>query len=612
MRNSIQEKYKDRLSFLFHKEWEGSRYSVLCGDQNFLLQNTSQNFQIKILVMNQAQYDWAFLQQTLPDIYISESEIDQLSIRIGHAIADLNRQEQVKKIKESTESKKNELERLNRFLLDESAEKKTALDEFQNQELSRKNKEKKLLFFFDYINSEMERSDFVSDLMKNLSSDFKKMGSFYKYGFLIKNRNGLSFAFETDGKNEKTKIIDYRLDFSHDQFHSQLANILQRPIGKIIQWQIENSEGDFYFYIESQGKGIDEVAFDDYFKDRLSLISLSSTRWFSEFVEQRVMNQWRQLFQAYKDPIHVIDRDFNLIHSNYQPRSGKVMNKCYQVLSDRKEPCLNCPVGQTASLKQVRIGSADYEILHTDFLVENKKYIFMVYENQNQLNQLKSNLIQNEKMSTLGQLANHLMHELNNPLTGLKMYAEMLLLDPKVQNQVTLQSDMREVLKAVERSQIIVSDLSRFANDQNVSLESIDFSSIVHKTMIFLKSLVRQHRVFIDLKPVVVTGQFIYLQQVLFNLIKNACQAMSDKGTVKIYYVEQKEFHDFIVEDDGPGLPPEIQSTVFTPFQTTKVQGEGTGLGLFLSKKLMLKMGADLIYNENFKKGAQFILRFKK
>jgi len=188
----------------------------------------------------------------------------------------------------------------------------------------------------------------------------------------------------------------------------------------------------------------------------------------------------------------------------------------------------------------------------------------------------------------------------------------MLLLDPKVQNQVTLQSDMREVLKAVERSQIIVSDLSRFANDQNVSLESIDFSSIVHKTMIFLKSLVRQHRVFIDLKPVVVTGQFIYLQQVLFNLIKNACQAMSDKGTVKIYYVEQNEFHDFIVEDDGPGLPPEIQSAVFTPFQTTKVQGEGTGLGLFLSKKLMLKMGADLIYNENFKKGAQFILRFKK
>ena len=611
MLNSIQALYEKQLSFLSHRQGELSGYSLICGNQDFLIDQHNKSYDIKVLILDRTEVSWSVLNKIQPHILIDTDDLGLLENKIFSFCADLNKKNHAQKIKTSTEAKKNELERLNRFLLSESAEKKTALDEFQNQELLRKNKEKKLLFFFDYINSEMDRSDFVSDLMKHLATDFKKMGSFYRYGFFIKNQKGLGFIFESDGKSEKTKFLDQTLKISKEDFHIQLANLLQRPIGKIIQWQIQAEGSEFYFYIESQGKEIDTQAFDDYFKDRLSLISLSASRWFSEFIEKRVMNQWRQLFQAYHDPIHVVDHDFNLVHSNYHNKSVANL-KCYQILAERSEPCVNCPVIHKMSERQVKISQNDYEILHTEFEVDQKKYFFMVYENQNQLNQLKLNLIQNEKMSTLGQLANHLMHELNNPLTGLKMYAEMLLQDPRVLNQATVQSDMKEVLKAVERSQIIVKDLSRFANDQNVELEPVDLLNLVNKTMVFLKSLLRQHRVFVDLKPTFVTGQFIYLQQVLFNLIKNACQAMKEKGSIKIYFIEQKESYDLIVEDDGPGLPAEIQQAVFTPFQTTKSQGEGTGLGLFLSKKLMVKMGADLVYNEDYKKGAQFILRFKK
>ena len=171
---------------------------------------------------------------------------------------------------------------------------------------------------------------------------------------------------------------------------------------------------------------------------------------------------------------------------------------------------------------------------------------------------------------------------------------------------------MREVLKAISRSQIILQDLSQFASEEQTELISLDFSETVKKTMTLLKSILRSHRIFIDLKNTQIFAQPTYLQQVLFNLIKNSCQAMSDKGTLKIYQIEANETVDFIVEDDGPGLPQALQDQLFKPFFTTKDAGYGTGLGLFLSHRLMNRMNAELIYNPKFTKGTQFILRFKK
>lgn len=101
------------------------------------------------------------------------------------------------------------------------------------------------------------------------------------------------------------------------------------------------------------------------------------------------------------------------------------------------------------------------------------------------------------------------------------------------------------------------------------------------------------------------------LQQVLFNLIKNSCQAMPDKGSIKIYQESQGSKILFHIEDTGSGFSESILKNMFQPFMTTKEQGQGTGLGLYLSKKLMNNMGADLLITSSSEKGAKITLVFE-
>ena len=136
----------------------------------------------------------------------------------------------------------------------------------------------------------------------------------------------------------------------------------------------------------------------------------------------------------------------------------------------------------------------------------------------------------------------------------------------------------------------------------------------MQNTLVLLKTALRSHRLFVDLKNDEVLANSHDLQQVLFNLIKNSCQAMQEAGagagSIKIY----REFSEgkilFHVEDTGKGFTKEMLKNAFQPFMTTKEQGEGTGLGLYLSKQLMNNMNADLQITGSSDKGAKISLIF--
>ena len=141
-------------------------------------------------------------------------------------------------------------------------------------------------------------------------------------------------------------------------------------------------------------------------------------------------------------------------------------------------------------------------------------------------------------------------------------------------------------------------------------LESTTFNEVLQNTLILLKTALRNHRLFIDLKDEQIKANAHDLQQVLFNVIKNSCQAMPAKGSVKIYQeINDKKIH-FHIEDTGPGFDEQILKNMFQPFMTTKAQGDGTGLGLYLSKKLINNMGAELLVTSNEGKGAKVTIIF--
>lgn len=225
-------------------------------------------------------------------------------------------------------------------------------------------------------------------------------------------------------------------------------------------------------------------------------------------------------------------------------------------------------------------------------------------------------------MSTLGRLGNHLAHELNNPLAGIKSYVQTLLDDgqPSSHLPATAKSDLNEILKATVRCQKIIKNFIDFSQKKEPSLENVQFSEVLQNTLVLLKTALRSHRLFVDLKNDQVLANSHDLQQVIFNLIKNSCQAMQDAGSgagsIKIYQESTETSNGpkicFQIEDTGPGFSNEILKNIFQPFMTTKDMGEGTGLGLYLSKKLMNNMNADLQITASSAKGAKITLVFDK
>ena len=215
---------------------------------------------------------------------------------------------------------------------------------------------------------------------------------------------------------------------------------------------------------------------------------------------------------------------------------------------------------------------------------------------------LHERLLQSEKMASVGQLVSGVAHELNNPLTGVMGFSQLLLardLDEGVRSQI------QTIYDEAERAAKIVQNLLSFARRRRPTKEMADVNGLVQRVL-ELRSYdhgvrnitldmtldTRMQRCWVDQDQI---------QQVLFNVIKNAEQAMVDAhGGGKLTVLTQggPEGVRVTIGDDGPGISPEIQRRIFDPFFTTKDAGQGTGLGLTICYGIIDEHGGR-IWTEN-------------
>jgi len=506
-------------------------------------------------------------------------------------------------------------------LKNELNEKKEILEQLKYEEKYKRAREKKLNHILDFLNLNHGQNDFVENLCEILWKEVKKQGSFLSLGFYI-SVNDQENILITYNREAATFFYDVKLSF--DDLLSTTKNIerlLNRPLGFLFSWGSTKFQKSSYLFLESKISKPDLLEIDSYFVEIVDLVVLMLQRFHVQQQVNNLMNKWNMFAEAYSQPLHVVDQEFNIVKSNYFIHENEnIKLKCYQALASRNSPCDQCPVLKLTNTDQLKNEEKTTE--YVSFLdkkfkanavsfFSDKKYYFSFYEDQYENDQLRSQVILNEKMNVIGQLANHLAHELNNPLTGLKLTTEYLLEHDSVKN-TTIQSDFLEILKGIDRSRNIIFDLLHFSSDQQSQLSEVMIEDVIKKTLPLLKTMTRTHNIFLDVKRIPVKMSVNQVQQVIFNLIKNACQAMTEKGFIKIYDVVSAEYYDVYFEDTGPGIPDTMRSQLFNAFTTSKQQGEGTGLGLFLSKKIMNRMGADLLHDEQYKNGARFILRFKK
>ncbi len=257
-----------------------------------------------------------------------------------------------------------------------------------------------------------------------------------------------------------------------------------------------------------------------------------------------------------------------------------------------------------------------------------------------ELKQAQIQLIQSEKMASLGRLVAGVAHELNNPISfvfgnmhALQSYGERInryltAVDEETESEslkrlrdelkiTRIMGDMDSLidgtLEGAERVRDIVQDLLCYSTTQQESVCQFDLKEVVVTSAEWVAKACR-------IKPpidyempeaVIVTGRKGHVQQILMNLIQNAVDVMADQPSSRMVIGCKITDSDAIISirDHGPGIPQQALTKLFDPFYTTKPVGKGTGLGLSISYGLATDMGGELTAKNHREGGAVFSLR---
>jgi len=255
--------------------------------------------------------------------------------------------------------------------------------------------------------------------------------------------------------------------------------------------------------------------------------------------------------------------------------------------------------------------STDSQIRSLGVYIDNLKD--EVGEIRSRLSLSQKQLLDAEKLASIGRLSASLAHEIRSPLTALKL---RLFSVQKVFEKYKRKRDFELITEEIERLDNIVSDFLEFSHSRKLSLRKCNISTLISTTLELLDYKLKAANVKVecdepkDLRSVTADPQ--QLRQVIINLLNNAIEALPQGGTVRIIIQreENKERNGELIQisiaDNGPGIPEQICDRVFEPFFGTKT--EGAGLGLWISRRIMSEHNGGLELIESGEEGSIFAL----
>lgn len=225
-------------------------------------------------------------------------------------------------------------------------------------------------------------------------------------------------------------------------------------------------------------------------------------------------------------------------------------------------------------------------------------------------------LINAEKLASLGRMAAGVAHELNSPLTGIVTFGHLMLKRLPPENVQDIE-DIKIIIEQAERCSKIVRGLLGFSRRTVAEKTSVDINKLIENTLLMVKNQAKFHNIVFKLDlddslPLIMSDSN-QLQQVFLNLLINAADAMEERGDIYIASrtIERdgNKFVEIEFSDTGPGIPEDIQDKIFEPFFTTKPVGTGTGLGLSVSYGIIKKHEGHILVKSELGKGASFFVQ---
>ncbi|MBI5444477.1 MAG: hypothetical protein HY900_25105 [Deltaproteobacteria bacterium] len=216
---------------------------------------------------------------------------------------------------------------------------------------------------------------------------------------------------------------------------------------------------------------------------------------------------------------------------------------------------------------------------------------------------------QSEKLLALGQIAAGVAKEINNPLTAVSSYAQLLALEATEPKAV---ESARRIREGVDRIHRLVSNLMSFARPFEETFFPVDLNEVVSETLAFNRFDLLQGDTQLaeELEPRLpkILGAKDELRYLLVNLLTNARDALGGRGNIRLRTRRRDGEVLLEVEDDGVGMAPAEMEKIFEPFYTTKPIGKGTGLGLFIAAGIARKHGGVLTAASEPGRGSRFVL----
>ncbi|WP_281412589.1 sensor histidine kinase [Geomobilimonas luticola] len=219
----------------------------------------------------------------------------------------------------------------------------------------------------------------------------------------------------------------------------------------------------------------------------------------------------------------------------------------------------------------------------------------------------------NEKMAEIGRLAAGMIHELNTPLSVIVSAAQMIMREEELPEFV------REMVERIDQEAQRLSQFTKglltFARREDDAGPDADINQVLREVMAFLKYEAQKRSITVveelDFHLPSVAADGNRLKQVFINLVMNALQAMEQGGTLLVRTaIAQDGSVEAQIADTGPGITPEVLPRIFEPFYSTKAVGEGTGLGLFITRTIVELMGGRITVRSVVGEGTTFTAVF--
>jgi two-component system NtrC family sensor kinase len=226
---------------------------------------------------------------------------------------------------------------------------------------------------------------------------------------------------------------------------------------------------------------------------------------------------------------------------------------------------------------------------------------------------LRDKLLHAEKMAAVGQLVSGVAHEVNNPLTAILGFADLLMENPDIPEAA--RKDLRVILQEAQRTKQIVQNLLSFARQMPPQRNAVQLNAILHRTIQLRSYDFNSHGIEIiehlDEELPEVIGDAHQLQQVFLNILNNANDAVHEVGRparIEIMSTKAGDTVEVSFTDNGDGISH--PDKIFDPFFTTKEVGKGTGLGLSICYGIVKEHGGEILCHNNLGgQGATFIVR---